>query len=136
LDHLGLSLAIKEYCETLAARHEELAVTVTSKSVPRQVRKDVALCLYRIVQEALGNIVAHSGATKARVELLGRAEEITLSIEDDGRGFDPEAAETKGRLGLLSMRERSRIVGGTITIRSRPAAGTRIDVRVPIANSS
>jgi PAS domain S-box-containing protein len=135
LDHLSLSLAIKEHCEALAAQHEDIEFTFNSINVPNSVSKDVALCLFRIVQEALGNVVKHSKARRARVQLVGSSQDVALSIQDDGDGFDLEAAKAKGRLGLVSMSERLRIIGGSISIYSRPSAGTRIEVRVPIRNA-
>ena len=103
--------------------------------VPRSLPGDVALCFYRIVQEALRNVTKHSGAESARVELGGTAEELTLRISDDGTGFDPESAQTRQGLGLLSMRERLRLVNGTISFERAEPAGTRIEVRVPIPDS-
>jgi PAS domain S-box-containing protein len=135
LDHLGLSLAIKEHCEALAAHHPDLAIDFTASNVPRDVPNDVALSLFRIVQEALGNVVKHSGARKAQVVLVGDSQGLTLRIEDNGRGFDPEKAMAKGGLGLVSMSERMRIVGGSISIRPRPLAGTCIEADVPISQA-
>ena len=103
--------------------------------VPRSLPSDVALCLYRIVQEALRNVIKHSGAESARVELGGTAEELTLQISDDGMGFDSESAQTRQGLGLLSMRERLRLVNGTISFERVEPAGTRIDVRIPLPDS-
>ncbi len=94
--------------------------------------KDVALCLYRIVQEALRNVIKHSGAESARVELSGTAEELALQISDTGTGFDPESVQARGGLGLLSMRERLRIVSGKISFERLEPSGTRIEVRVPM----
>jgi signal transduction histidine kinase len=90
------------------------------------------MCLYRIAQEALGNVLKHSGARHARVELSGSETEVLLSVVDDGVGFEPGSVDGKGGLGLVSMRERLHLVGGVIAIDSRPGAGARIDVRVPL----
>jgi signal transduction histidine kinase len=92
----------------------------------------VVLCLYRIAQEALRNVAKHSGAPGARVELSCDDGGVSLRVADDGRGFDLGAVDDSEGLGLVSMRERLRLVGGTIVIDSRPSAGTRIDVRVPL----
>jgi len=100
--------------------------------VPRQLPKDVALCLYRIVQEALRNVIKHSGAESARVELSGTAEELALQISDTGTGFDPGSVQARGGLGLLSMRERLRLVSGKISVERLEPNGTRIEVRVPM----
>ncbi len=105
------------------------------RGVPRSLPGIVALCLYRIVQEALRNVIKHSGSENARVELSGTAEELTLQISDDGTGFDPESAETRQGLGLFSMRERLGLVSGTISFERGEPNGTRIEVRVPIPAS-
>jgi signal transduction histidine kinase len=96
-----------------------------------QNNSDVNLCLFRIVQEALQNIVKHSGAREARVTLVGREQQILLSIEDSGIGFNSTNSQRTETLGLVSMRERVRLVDGQISIQSEPAKGTRIDVQVP-----
>jgi signal transduction histidine kinase len=92
----------------------------------------VALCLFRVVQEALRNAGAHSGAEEVRVSLGTRNGQLHLSIGDAGRGFDVEQLKTKG-LGLIGMEERVRQVGGTFTITSRSGEGTRIDIEIPPA---
>jgi signal transduction histidine kinase len=131
LDHLGLALAIKEHCDALSALHPQLQIVLEADNVPRGIPSDVALCLFRIVQEALGNIVMHSGAHKAQITLGTHAQDITLSVEDDGCGFDVERALVEGGLGLVSMRERLRLIGGSMSICSRPCAGTRLEARAP-----
>ena len=123
--------AIRSYCKELSDLHGvhiELAHQGASRALP----KNVALCLYRVVQEALRNVIKHSGAESARVELSGTAEELSLQISDSGTGFDPGSARTRGGLGLLSMRERLRLVSGTISFERLEPNGTRIHVRVPL----
>ena len=92
--------------------------------------------LYRIVQEALTNIRRHAGATRVRVLLVATHPSLILRVEDDGTGFDPSARPTEdgehARMGLLSMRERARLLGGTFGLRSRPGGGTRIKVEIPV----
>jgi signal transduction histidine kinase len=100
------------------------------------VSRDVSLCLFRIVQEALRNVVKHSGATEAQVELSAHADRIDLSIFDTGTGFNPEAVKGCLGLGLVSMRERLRLVGGQFSVESKPAQGTRIIVRVPLSGTN
>jgi len=134
LQHLGLVAATKIFCEELS-NHNGIHIELVHHGVPRSLPGDVALCLYRIVQEALRNVIKHSGAESARVELGGTAAELTLQISDDGTGFDPESAQTRRGLGLLSMRERLRLVSGTISFERAEPAGTRIEVRVPIPDS-
>ena len=132
LELLGLVASLKGFCKEFSAQHN-LDVQFLHSNIPGLIPKDVTLCLYRITQEALQNVVKHSGAGEAEVELAGHAEEIELSISDSGRGFDVEAVKRVAGLGLISMRERLRQVGGHLSIESEPARGTRIHVRVPRA---
>ncbi len=85
------------------------------------------------MQEALRNVVKHSGAGEARVELTGGRDAIRLRVSDSGAGFKPDSVKASGGLGLVSMRERLRLVGGEISIQSQPSRGTRVDIRVPLA---
>ena len=110
-----------------------MAIEFTNRAVPRAMPEDAALCLYRITQEALHNVIKHSGGTAARVELAMDGGELRLAIIDDGVGFDPETMRANGSLGLVSMSERARFVHGRLSIESHAGKGTRIDVRVPIA---
>ncbi len=131
LEHLGLVAAIRSYCKELSDLHGvhiELAHHGASRALP----KNVALCLYRVVQEALRNVIKHSGAESARVEITEAADGLRLEISDSGTGFDPGSARTRGGLGLLSMRERLRLVSGTISFERLEPNGTRIHVRVPL----
>ena len=91
----------------------------------------MTLCLFRITQEALRNVVKHSGAAEAKVELSGDPDDIDLRISDSGKGFDVESVKGVDGLGLISMRERLRLVGGNLSIESEPSHGTRIRVRIP-----
>jgi signal transduction histidine kinase len=100
--------------------------------VASSIPADVAPCLYRIAQEALRNIIKHGGARHARGELRGSPDAVYLRVADDGSGFDPGSAAGQGGLGLIGMRERLRLVGGEITVDSRPSGGARVDVRIPL----
>jgi signal transduction histidine kinase len=131
LEQLGLLAATRGLCRELAEGHR-LSIDFTHSEVPDAIPEDAALCLYRIVQEALGNVIKHSGARHAAVGLTGGADALGLRIVDDGAGFDPGSVRGNGGLGLVGMRERLRLVGGTMSIDSRPAGGTRIEVRVPL----
>jgi signal transduction histidine kinase len=131
LEQLGLVAALGGLCREVAHGHD-LEVKFTHHPEPGQIPPDAALCLYRIAQEALGNVVKHSGSHRALVELSGTVGSILLRVTDDGVGFEPGSV-AGGGLGLVSMRERLHLVGGQIAIDSRPSGGTRIDVRVPVA---
>ena len=132
LEQLGLVAAVRGFCKEFARAHG-LAVEFSERDVPGDVPGDAALCLYRIAQEALHNVVKHSGGTAAKVALTRDDGHLRIVVADDGTGFDPQAPRTNGSLGLVSMSERAHFVGGRLTIESRPGAGTRVEVRVPIA---
>jgi signal transduction histidine kinase len=131
LEQLGLALAIGGFCRELQAGGA-IAVSFTPGLVPRTLPPDVALCLYRVAQEALQNVVKHSGAQKATVDLAMVNSEIHLDIADIGRGFDPRAKPGTASLGLISMRERVRLVRGHISVESKLGQGTKVSVRIPL----
>lgn len=107
-----------------------LNVRFEHRNVPVPLPRNVTLCLFRITQEALENIVKHSAAHDVSIELVGTDRELTLTIADDGTGFDGNIIKNKG-LGLISMRERLEGIGGSLNIRTRPGAGTRLEIAVP-----
>lgn len=131
LDTLGLMGSLKGLCREFSEQHK-LQVQFLHSDVPAQIPKDVTLCLFRITQEALRNVVKHSGATGAEVQLSGSASEIDLRISDAGRGFEAESVKGVAGLGLISMRERMRLVGGNFFIESERSHGTRIRASVPL----
>ena len=93
---------------------------------------DIAVCLFRIAQESLRNAIAHAGAQRFRVSLASAGDDVVLTVADDGRGFDPEAVRQSGKgLGLVSMEERVRVIGGEVDIVTRAQQGTTIRVRAP-----
>jgi len=130
LEQLGLVAALCGLCKEMGHGHN-LDVKFTHSPELGKISQDVALCLYRIAQEALRNVVKHSASRCAAVELWEAANVIRLRVTDAGIGFHAGAVGGNGGLGLASMRERLHLVGGEITIDSRPSGGTRIDVRVP-----
>src|SRR5262249_52030871 len=106
-----------------------LQVSFTQRAIPSSVDADVSLCLYRIAQESLHNIVRHSRAREAQVSLTCDDGQIALQIADSGIGFDPRHIPHAG-LGLHSMRERVAILNGQLTIDAAPGRGTQITVRI------
>jgi signal transduction histidine kinase len=128
LEALGLVSALRAHCRELS--QHGIHVRFSAANVQNRLPSDIALCLFRVAQEALANVVQHSGVTDARVELSGGTNEIVLRVADGGRGFDP-AGPSDG-LGLTSMRERVRLLGGSITVNSRPNGGTVVEVQVAI----
>jgi PAS domain S-box-containing protein len=131
LEQLGLVAALRGFCNQCAAAHK-LAIEFTDRSVSPAVPRDTALCLYRITQEALHNVLKHSRATAARVELAMEGNEVRVTVTDDGVGFDPETMRANGSLGLVSMEERARFVHGRLLVESHAGKGTRVEARVPI----
>jgi signal transduction histidine kinase/ABC-type uncharacterized transport system substrate-binding protein len=135
LESLGLVAAVKAFVEEFAVQ-QQVKVTFTHDNVPRRVAEDVALCLFRIVQESLRNVKRHSGADNAEIRLEGLGEKLRLSVVDRGKGFDVNHCSPRSGIGIRSMQERLRSVGGQLAITSRPTEGTRIDVLVPLRSAS
>jgi PAS domain S-box-containing protein len=134
LDDLGLSAALRAECNAFSQLHG-IQTDFSSSRVSKSVPGNIALCIYRVTQESLQNIAKHSGTQKVRVDLAFRRGEIHLTIEDFGHGFDHQDQQRKKRgLGLISMEERVRFVGGTLIINSKPGKGTRVLARIPLKN--
>jgi signal transduction histidine kinase len=129
LQILGLVPATQLLCRDLAAHHR-VSIDFVHDRVSSNVPPEPALCLFRIAQEALQNVVKHSGARNASVRLTGSAGSLQLDISDPGSGFD--MSKLGDGMGLLSMRERVNFLGGGITIWSKPGMGTRITVQIPV----
>ena len=134
LDLLGLPATVRSFCLEMQA-YRGLHIDYATRDVPATLPKDIALCLYRVVQEAVANILKHSGTSHARVILFGSSDTISLRISDLGIGFDPDARRMKDGLGLISMQERVHLLGGEMWIRSKPTRGTCIDVLMPLVSS-
>jgi PAS domain S-box-containing protein len=134
LDHVGLEAAIQQQVETIGEKNG-LRVRLKTPHMEQRLAPNVETVLYRIVQEALTNIVKHAQATQVDVVLTERAQKLVLIIEDNGIGFDPEAILGGEHLGLFGMRERAEMIGGTLTIESTPGKGTLIMVEVAYANT-
>ena len=135
LDDLGLKSALGNYAEHWT-RRTGIAVDFLGKLDGERLPPHVEATLYRVGQEALQNVLKHGGAKSVSVILDRRRDHVALIVEDDGRGFDPasiEAPTGTGRLGLLGMRERVALLGGTVEIESSPGAGATIVARVPLA---
>ncbi len=132
LEHLGLVSALRTHCFEIE-KQEEIRVKLTLVKVPENIPREVALCLYRVAQEALRNAVKHSGAPEVRVTLTGADGSLELYVADSGSGFDTE--QIRGGLGLVSMEERVRLLGGSVCVTSQPRLGTRLEIRVPVSDS-
>lgn len=131
LETLGLVSGVSALCKEFKARHGT-EIVFCSEKVPRAVPLDVALCLFRIVQEGLQNFRKHSGAVMAQVNLRGDGDKLLLSVRDEGQGFTTKEMENKVSLGIRSMRERARLVGGQFQVYSEPGKGTSIEASVPL----
>lgn len=138
LDHLGLVPTVRSLCRELAGRRGLNIEFISNDAIDdfSTLDKDVALCAYRVIQEALTNVIKHAHASQARVELKRQKQTLSLYVTDSGKGFNVEEAKLKGRLGLISMEERLRLAKGELIIRSKPMRGTQIEARIPIVSRS
>lgn len=123
LQYLGLASALRDLCDKLAVQHH-LTIELNVDCKVDRLPEPVELCMFRIAQEALSNVVKHSRGTTAFVKVALRGKTISLCVADDGIGFD--AAGAHGGIGLTSMRERLRLVGGELHIRSSSDTGTEV----------
>jgi signal transduction histidine kinase len=130
LEYLGIVVAMTSFCREFSDQ-QKVEIDFKSDGLPTRLSPEISLCLFRVLQEALHNSVKHSGVRHFDVKLRGDSREIHLDISDSGQGFELEAAIQRRGLGLISMRERVRLVNGTIAIESKPMKGTTINVRVP-----
>ncbi len=131
LSKLGLVRTLDALCRDLSDQPDEFDVSYAASRVPERIPDDVSLCIYRVAQEALRNALHHSGAGGAVVSLDGLPGRVRLMVRDEGRGIQLPQTNTGG-LGLISMRERVRLIGGTFSIRSAPGQGTQVTAEVPL----
>jgi signal transduction histidine kinase len=135
LEHVGLVSALCGLCKEISEKYK-IEVQFTECDPRLEIPKDVALSLFRVAQEALGNVAKHSHARTARVALGVNARGLSLHISDDGRGFDTDRSNRDAGIGLIGMHERIRLVGGRLLVRSEPNRGTEILAEVPFATSA
>jgi PAS domain S-box-containing protein len=133
LDYLGLVPALQRLVSEFSAHHG-IDIDLAHTSVPKWLPSEVALCLFRVTEESFTNIAKHSQAKSARVLVAGGSDGIRLTIEDTGTGFDVNAVDRAGGLGFVSMRERLRVVRGTVRVDSSLSRGTSINVWIPAAS--
>jgi signal transduction histidine kinase len=132
LRHAGLVAALTSYCAELKRLHGTV-LRCSAEGEFASISPEAAICLYRIAQEALRNVIVHAGASRAELRLLRSGDDAELTIVDDGRGFDVGSSLTRGKgLGLVSISERANLASGTVSITSEPGVGTRVHVRIPI----
>jgi signal transduction histidine kinase len=132
LEDLGLVDALRTECDQLS-RAAGLKVVVDVDHVPERLPEDVALCAFRVAQEALRNVTRHARASAVNISLATADGALRLAVRDNGIGFDPDEPQRAASLGHASMRERVRLLGGVLEIRSVPGFGTTIQTSIPIA---
>ena len=130
LEYLGLATAAKTFCRDLSEQRH-VRIEFKHSDIPATLPKEISLCLFRVLQEALQNAVKHSGAADVSVKVQGTLDGIHLTVSDSGVGFNWRHAVNGRGLGLISMRERLRLVNGELSIQSEPGRGTTILARVP-----
>jgi PAS domain S-box-containing protein len=131
LEYLGLARAANSFCRELSEQ-SKVEIHFKHADIPHTLPKEVSLCLFRVLQEALQNATKYSGVRDFTAELYGTSESIELTVTDSGKGFEEQEAFTGHGLGLISMRERLQLVHGEFSVKSRPGAGTTIYARVPL----
>lgn len=134
LDDLGLESAVRQLVEELE-EHSKIAATlrVELEHGAERPTAEAALCVYRILQEALTNVHRHAQAKTVEVELAIRDGELRLTVVDDGRGFDPRGGRSRlAHLGIAGMRERAKLVAGSFEIVSEVGSGTRVSAHIPV----
>ena len=135
VEYLGLANTMRGFCREFE-RQQKVEIDFTGGDLPKSLPQDVSVSLFRVLQEALRNSVKHSGVRQFKVELFEASDAIHLRVSDSGLGFDPDAAMKGGGLGLISMRERIKLVKGEFSIDSQLRYGTRIHAMVPLLSGS
>ena len=131
LEYLGFVSAAKSFCRELSEQRN-IQIDFKDSDMPPRIPKEISVCLFRVLQEALQNAVKHSTDTNFTVEVRGTKEGISLIVSDSGIGFNWQDAMNRRGLGLISMRERLRLVNGKLSIRSEPGRGTTVLAYIPL----
>jgi len=135
LEHVGLVSALAGLCKEFGEK-QMIAVHFSESDSRLKIPKDVALCLFRVAQEALGNVAKHSQGKNVHVQLAANAAGVSLRIKDDGKGFNTDRSEPAVGIGLIGMHERIRLVGGRLLVMSAVMRGTEILAEVPVQAST
>ncbi len=136
LDDLGLVASLQSLCRDFSEHYPEMTLEFTDGELPGPVSRTIGSCLYRVLQASLRNVAEHAQAHHISAALSLRNGTLSLTIADDGVGFDPRSIKERSGLGLIGMEERVRLVHGKLTIDAQPGHGTRIAVAVPFPGSS
>jgi signal transduction histidine kinase len=135
LEYLGLAMAMQGFCQEFSDQNH-VEVRFSREQVPDSLPQETSLCLFRILQAALTNALKYSGVKYFEVQLNGTSKGgVHLTVRDAGVGFDLEKVLSGHGIGIVSMRERVRLVNGSISIQSKPNSGTTIEVHVPLSTS-
>ena len=130
LQETGLPAALSSYCEEFS-KLRGIPISYRGDENVEELSPGAALCIYRIAQEALGNVAKHAQAKHAHVRLTRSDGRVCLVVSDDGVGFNPDGIGKSGGLGLINMRERVRQLNGTFEFESKPGHGTTVKAEVP-----
>lgn len=134
LDMLGIVASLRASCDEFS-RLNDIRITFESEFDSLKLPRPVEICLYRVLQETLRNVAKHSGASAATVLLRLAGDQVEMCVHDMGRSFAPERVRGSG-LGLISMEERVRLVGGSLSVESSPETGTQISIRLPLQQAN
>jgi PAS domain S-box-containing protein len=134
LELVGLVSALSGLCKEMGEKYK-IDIHFTKSGALPKIAKDVELCLFRVTQEALNNVAKHSQSKGAQVELGANSMGVSLRVTDAGRGFEPDLSNPAAGIGLVGMRERLRLVGGRLSVKSELLHGTEIIAEVPLASS-
>jgi len=135
LQYLGIAGAMRGFCREFGEQ-QKVEIDFHAHDLLSPLSPDTSLCFFRVLQEALHNAVKHSGVRHFEVRLWATSDEIHLTVQDSGAGFDRKAAKASRGLGLISMEERLKLVNGTLSIDSQPKRGTTLHARVPLNSGS
>jgi two-component system sensor histidine kinase DegS len=135
LDDIGLVPAVEKYL-TRMRKEDDCNITFKVKGAIPRLSSQIETTVYRIVQEALLNVRKHAKATEVKVTLRSRGKRLVAEVADNGCGFDMEAIEAEGdNWGLIGMRERAEVIGGSLQVNSTPGQGTAVHLEVPTLNN-
>jgi signal transduction histidine kinase len=132
LSQTGLRRTLREYLEQFGQRTGMTCHFEGNRGAAAVLSPDAEVQIIRIVQEALANVKRHAPGAEVWLEVEANDREVRVEIRDDGPGFDPASVARNGRFGLQTMKERAESVGGNVVIESRPGAGTRVEVTIPV----
>jgi signal transduction histidine kinase len=135
VEHIGFVDVLKSRCEDTSIESGVLVSLVVGDDWP-DVSSEIGLCLYRVAQESLRNVVKHASAKSSKVSLTHANGHIVMKIADDGKGFSPSSMRESVGLGLVSMRERLQILGGSLIVESSPAGGSIVTATIPFGEDA